>query len=205
MRLARQWLFIILSTGGASSPVLAQEPWSVFVAGAAVGFGGGSEALDPPPGEPTQYKPTPTIRLHLGLTREFGRGGITFDASYGKSGLGGYHGTINFSITPALTVYDLRLLASYSIAAIGQGTLRLGAGPMLQIWSGNAVSDTQGRMGAATALTAAVPISRRVGVLISASLGVAASPFDPQTLEANALQAVTTWTRELGVGARFSW
>ena len=204
MRRALRLMLLLTITVGVATPAVAQGPWSVFVGAGAAGFGGGADALDPPPGEPTQYKPTPTTRLHAGLAREIGRGAITFDASYARSGLGGYGGTINVAFSPTLTLYDLRLLGSYSIARLGDGSLRVGVGPMLQLWSGAAVSRTQTRLGGAASVTVQVPMSRSIGLLVSGSLGVSSSPFDQRTLDNLGLEALTTWTRELGVGVRLS-
>jgi len=188
----------------AAAPAFAQGSWSVFVGGGAAGFGGGSEALDPPPGEPTHYKPTPTTRLHAGVAREFGRSGIAFDASYARAGLGGYGGYVNVAFSPVFTLYDLRLLASYAFARLGDGSIRFGVGPMLQIWSGDALASTQTRLGGVAAVTAIVPISRCIGLLVSGSMGVTSSPFDRDTRDNLGLEALATWTRELGVGIRLS-
>ena len=105
-----------------------------------------------------------------------------------------------------MTLYDIRLLASYEIRTLGQATwVRLAVGPMLQVWSGDAIIDTQTRLGGAAAITMGVPISRSVGVIVSGSLGVAGSPFDAETLSNVGLfEPVTTWTRELAVGVRLS-
>lgn len=198
-RLALVAAFLVLT-----APAIAQDPWSVFVGAGAVGFGGASQVTTPPLlGEATQYKPAPTTRLHLGVARSFGKGGITFDAAYAKSGLGAYTESAHVSFSPALTLYDLRLLGSYAIAAIGQGSLKVGIGPMLQLWSGEAITNTQTRLGAAASATLSAPLSRRFGVLVAASMGVAASPFDQQTLDDNGLEAATAWTRELGVALQF--
>ena len=204
MRLAFHLMLALSFDVSVVVPAVAQGTWSVVVGAGAAGFGGGSEVIDPPPGEPTQYKPTPTTRLDLGIARELGRGGVAFNVSYAKAGLGGYGGIVNVSFAPILTLYDLRVLGSYAIAAIGEGSLRLGIGPMLQVWSGDAVASTQTRFGGAVALTVTVPISHRMGLLVSGSLGVSSSPFDQQTLDNSGLEALTTWTRELGIGVRLS-
>ena len=204
MRLATCLMLVLLLAIGITLPVSAQGAWSVFAGGGAAGFGGGSKVLEPAPGDPTQFKPSPTTRLHAGVTREFGRGGITLDAAYSKSGLGGYGGTVNFVFSPVLTLYDLRLLGSYAIARLGEGSLRVGVGPMLQIWSGDAVASTQTRLGGAASLTAVIPVTRSFGLIVSGSLGVTSSPFDQETLDISGLEALTSWTRELGVGVRLS-
>ena len=74
--------------------------------------------------------------------------------SYAKAGLGGYADGTSYSLNPALTLYDVRLLASYEILTLGQATpVRLAVGPMLQVWSGDAIIDTQTRLGGAAAIT----------------------------------------------------
>jgi len=153
-----------------------------------------------------QFKPTPTTRLHFGAARTLGRGGVALDVSYAKAGLGGYADGTSYGLNPALTLYDVRLLASYEILTLGQATwVRLAVGPMLQVWSGDAIIDTQTRLGGAVAITMGVPISRSVGVIVSGSLGVAGSPFDAETLSNVGLfEPVTTWTRELVVGVHLS-
>jgi hypothetical protein len=200
LRFVLMWLVPL----GIAVPAFAQAPWTVLAGVGAAGFSGGSEALDPPPGEPTHYKPAPTTRLHFGVTREFGRGGITLDASYAKAGLGGYGGNINFTFSPVLTLYDLRLLGGLAVARIGEGSIRLGAGPMLQIWSGDALLSTQTRLGGVVALSIVVPATRTLGLLLSGSLGVTSSPFDQSTLSESNLAGLATWTRELAVGVRLS-
>jgi len=76
---------------------------------------------------------------------------------------------------------------------------------MLQVWSGDAILDTQTRLGGAGALTLAVPINGNIGLLVTGSLGLAGSPFDAGLLEsAGGFEPANVWTRELGVGVRLS-
>jgi hypothetical protein len=135
-----------------------------------------------------------------------GKAGITLDASYAKSGLGGYGSGGSYSISPAMTLYDVRLLASYQVFTLSRSTaVRLALGPMVQVWSGDAIIDAQTRFGGAAVFSVGVPVSRRAGVIISGSLGVAGSPFVEETLDnIGPFEPATTWTRELTVGLRFS-
>lgn len=207
MRPAHPLLFIALLIAGTVSPVIAQGPWSVFIGGGAAGFGGASTRTSPEvEGEVVQFKPSPTTRLHLGIARALGKASIAIDASYAKSGLGGYSSGGSYSLSPAMTLYDVRLLAGYELLTLGQSTpVRLALGPMLQVWTGDAIIDTQTRLGGAVALDMSVPVSRRVAALISGSLGVAGSPFAEETLDSiGPFEPATTWTRELALGLRFS-
>ena len=206
MRYAHPLLLLAVLMAGTALPAQAQGPWSVFVGGGAAGFGGASKPAAGEEGDVQQFKPTPTTRLHLGVARTLGPGGIALDVSYAKAGLGGYADGTSYSLNPALTLYDVRLLASYEVLTLGPATpVRLAVGPMLQVWSGDAIIDTQTRLGGAATITMGVPISGSVGVIVSGSLGVAGSPFDAETLSSAGLfEPVTTWTRELAVGLRLS-
>lgn len=204
MRLAPHMLILLLVSGFVS-PAFAQGPWSVFVGGGAAGFGGAStpgtsEDID------VQFKPTPTTRFHVGVAREFGRGGVTLDASYAKAGLGGYTDGGSYALNPGMTLWDFRLLVSYEILKLGAASsLRVAVGPMLQSWSGEAIIDSRTNLGAAAAVTVIAPISKSVGLLVSGSLGVAASPFAQETLDDfGPAEPASIWTRELGVGVRLS-
>jgi hypothetical protein len=199
---------IALLAGGTISPAVAQGPWSVFVAGGAAGFGGASQAVPDVEGDVNQFKPAPTTRLHLGVARTFGRAGVAIDGSYAKAGLGAYGGSQTLVIAPAITLYEVRALASYALATLGQSTvLRLSAGPMLQVWSGDAIIDTQTRFGAAAVLAVAVPMTKHLGLIVSGGLSVADSPFLPEGLEGLPVvyEPTAIWTRELAVGLRYCW
>lgn len=205
MRFASRLLLATLLAGGMVVPAAAQGPWSLFVGGGAAGFGGASTLPEDEPGETAQIKPSPTTRFHVGAARSFGRTAAAFDLAYSKSGLGGYGDGGSYSLSPALTLYDLRLLFNYRVAGFDHSSLNLALGPMLQVWSGDAVLDTQTRLGGAAALTLAVPISGSIGLLVTGSLGVAGSPFDAGLLEsAGGFEPANVWTRELGVGVRLS-
>ena len=145
-------------------PAAAQGPWSIFVGGGAAGFGGASTLPEDEPGATAQIKPSPTTRFHAGVARSFGRAAVAFDFAYSKSGLGGYGDGGSYSLSPALTLYDLRLLFNYRIAGFDHSSLNVALGPMLQVWSGDAILDTQTRLGGAAALTLAVPISGSIRV-----------------------------------------
>jgi hypothetical protein len=204
VQIARRFTLILLLVGGVVSPAVAQGPWSIFVAGGAAGFGGTSNPTGPVDAV-SQYKPGATTRFHLGAARAFGRVSVAIDASYAKAGLNASSDGFQAVLSPAFTLYDFRLLANYELARMGTGTtLLVGLGPMLQIWSGDAVTDTQTRLGAVAALTLNVPISRRFGLFTTGSLGVAGSAFDQETLDlVGGFEPVATWTRELGVGIRY--
>ena len=205
MRLATRLVVIALLAAGIVSPALAQGPWSVFLGGGAAGFGGASS-----PGangnEQIQFKPTPTTRLHVGVAREFGRGGLTLDAAYAKAGLGGYFSGSSYALNPAVTLWDLRLLASYELVKFGESSsIRVAMGPMLQSWSGDAIVDTKTNLGGAAAVTLVAPISKKIGLLVTGSMGVASSPFAQETLDDfGDAEPAAVWTRELSVGLRLS-
>lgn len=204
MQIVRRLTLIMLLFGVTSSPVVAQDAWSIFIAGGAAGFGGASrDAGDL--GDISQYKPGATTRFHLGATRTFGRAGVTFDAAYAKASLNANGDGVWVSINPAFTLFDIRLLANYELARMGAGTtLNLGLGPMLQIWTGDAVTSTLTRLGAAAAITLAAPIAGRFALFTSGSLSVAGSPFDQASLdEVGAFEPTNVWTRELAVGVRY--
>ena len=206
MQIARRLTLFMLMVGGVVSPAVAQGPWSVFVAGGAAGFGGTSSPTAPVDAV-AQYKPGATTRFHLGAARAFGRVSVAIDAPYAKAALEGSADGYRVAFSPGFTLYDVRLLANYELARMGTGTtLLIGLGPMLQVWSGDAIVGTQTRLGAATALTLNVPISRRFGLFTTGSLGVAGSAFDQETLDlAGGFEPVATWTRELAVGIRYGW
>jgi hypothetical protein len=208
MPIARHCILLALLLAATSSPLAAQGPWSVFVGGGAAGFGGATEATGPvPDGDIAHYKPAPTTRLHLGFSRQFGRPGVLLDVSYAKAGLGGYLDGNSLSFNPALTLYDVRLLATWSLITLGNGsTFSAALGPMLQFWSGNAVNEAETRFGGAVAVTATAPLGRRVSLLASGSLAVAGSPFTQELLdEIGPFKPVSLWTRELVLGLRYSW
>jgi hypothetical protein len=206
VQIARRLTLIFLLFGGVFSPAVAQGPWSIFVAGGAAGFGGASSPTDPA-GDIAQYKPGATTRFHLGAARAFGRVSVAIDASYAKAGLSATSDGFQAVLSPAITLYDFRLTANYELARMGTGTtLLVGLGPMLQVWSGDAIVGTQTRPGAAAALTLNVPISRRFGLFTTGSLGVAGSAFDQETLDlVGGFEPAATWTRELAVGIRYGW
>jgi hypothetical protein len=205
VRLASRLLLVMLFAGGMVVPAAAQGHWSVFAGGGAAGFGGASTSAQDEAGETAQIKPSPTTRFHMGAARSFGRAGAVFGLAYSKSGLGGYGDGGSYSLSPALTLYDLRLLFSYRVAGLDHSSLIVALGPMLQVWSGDAILDTQARLGGVAALTLAVPISGSIGLLVTGSLGVAGSPFDAVLLEsAGGFETANVWTRELGVGVRLS-
>ena len=74
---------------------------------------------------------------------------MAFDFAYSKSGLGGYGDDGSYALSPALTLYDLRLLVNYRLASFDRSSLSAALGPMLQVWSGEAILDTQTRLGGA--------------------------------------------------------
>ena len=198
-------LIVTLLAGGSAVPAAAQGPWSIFAGGGAVGFGGASTLPEDEPGATAQIKPSPTTRFHVGVSRSFGRIAAAFAFAYSKSGLGGYNDGASYSLSPALTLYDLRLLCNYRIAGFDHSSLNIALGPMLQVWSGDAILDTQTRLGGAGALTLAVPINGNIGLLVTGSLGLAGSPFDAGLLgSAGGFEPANVWTRELGVGVRLS-
>lgn len=208
MLLARRLTLIALLACGTISRALAQDPWSVFVAGGAAGFGGASQAVPALENEVNQFKPTPTTRLHLGAARRFGRAGVAIDGSYAKAGISGYGGPVRVTVNPAITLYEVRLLAGYEVASFGQATtIRAAAGPMVQVWNGDAVVDTQTRFGAAAALAVAVPMAKHLGLIVSGSLSVAGSPFLADGFEGLPVvyEPTAIWTRELAVGVRYDW
>jgi len=203
VRFALRLILVILFAAGMVVPAVAQRPWSIFIGGGAAGFGGASSVPDDASG--AQIKPAPTTRLHAGGTRALGRAGVAFDFAYSKSGLGGYGDGGSYALSPALTLYDLRLLFNYRLASFDRSSLSAALGPMLQVWSGEAILDTQTRLGGAAALTLAVPISGAFGLLVTGSLGVAGCPFDAGILEeAGGFEPANVWTRELAVGLRLS-
>ncbi len=203
MRTATCVLVVALLLSGSTAPLFAQGPWSVALGGGAAGFGGASTSAD---GSDGSFKPSPTTRLHLGLARSFGRGAIGMDASYAKAGLGAYIPGYSYSGSPGMTLYDIRLLAGYRLLKFGSSSsLSAALGPMLQVWTGDAIIDVQSRVGGAMALILSVPISSRVGLLVTGSLGVAGSPFDADILSSQGeYEPVAIWTRELMVGVRLS-
>lgn len=205
MRRATRLILIGLLTTGIASPALAQGPWSLFLGGGAAGFGGASTAGTNEDGA-VHFKPAPTTRLHVGVAREFGRGGLTLDASYAKAGLGGYQSDAWVSLNPAMTLWDIRLLVSYELVKLGESaSLRMAVGPMLQAWSGEAIIDTKTNLGAAAAVTLVAPISGKIGLLVIGSLGVASSPFSQETLDDfGDAEPAAVWTRELSVALRLS-
>ncbi len=204
VRLALHLMLLALPAAGIASTAFAQGPWSVFAGGGAAGFGGASSAGSSIDGDPVQFKPSPTTRLHVGVATAFGRGGITLDASYSKSSLGVYGTGASYSIDPAITLWDVRLLASYELSRLGESSsLRIALGPMVQFWSGDAIIDAKTSLGGAVALTLVVPMTRSLGLLVSGSMGVAGSPFAGETLsDFGTAVPTSTWTRELGVGVR---
>jgi hypothetical protein len=105
-----------------------------------------------------------------------------------------------------MTLWDIRLLASYELVKLGESaSLRVAGGPMLQAWSGEAIIDTKANLGAAAAITLVAPISGKIGLLVTGSLAVASSPFSQETLDDfGDAEPTAVWTRELGVGVRFS-
>ena len=205
MRLARSLMVTVLLVAGIVSCAFAQGPWSVFVGGGAAGFGGASTS-GTTEGVDIQFKPTPTTRFHVGAARELGRGGLTLDVAYAKTGLGGYSDGGSYALNPAMTLWDFRLLASYELVKPGKASsLRVAVGPMLQSWSGDAIIDTRTNLGAAAAITMIAPVAKGAALLVSGSLGVAGSPFAPGTLDDfGPAEPASTWTRELGVGFRLS-
>jgi hypothetical protein len=199
-------MLIALITGCIASPAWAQGPWSVVLGGGAAGFGGASTLSAGFTGD-EKIKPSPTTRLHLGVARALGRAGLVLDASYAKAGLGVYGVGGSYSFTPGETLYDVRLLASYQIVRFGPAaSLRLAAGPMLQIWSGEAIVDTQTGLGGALAITVDAPLTRAFGLMASGSIAVAGSPFSAENLaSAGPFEPANIWTRELGVGIRVAF
>lgn len=187
----------------------AQHPWSLALGGGATGFGGASKAVITFPGEVFQFKPSPTTRLHVAAGRRVGRRvAVNLDFAYGKAGLGGYGSTQSVTLNPALTLYDIRLLASYDLFRIGQESrISIALGPMLQRWSGDAIVDTKTEFGGAAALTLFTPISGPFGLLVSGSLAVAGSPLDADNLQDlnETFETEAIWTRELAVGLRYSF
>ena len=147
MRLATRLILVVLLAAGIVSPALAQGPWSVFLAGGAAGFGGASTPGTNQLGE-VHFKPAPTTRFHAGVARALGRGGLTLDASYAKAGLGGYQAVGSVTLNPGMTLWDIRLLASYELIRLGtSSSIRVALGPMLQSWSGEAIIDTKDKPG----------------------------------------------------------
>lgn len=205
MRVARPLILIVVLATSLVSRALAQGPWSIFVGGGAAGFGGASTS-GTSDGVDIQFKPTPTTRFHAGVTRALGRGGLTLDVSYAKAGLGGYTDGGSYSLNPAMTLWDFRLLVSYELVKLGDGASIRGAlGPMLQSWSGDAILDARTNLGGAAAITLVAPVTGSTALLVSGSMGVAGSPFSPETLdEFGPSEPASVWTRELAVGLRLS-
>jgi hypothetical protein len=194
---------------GVPSLAHAQHPWSVAIGGGAAGFGGASKAIESFPGAVSQFKPSPTTRLHIAAGRRLGaRLAVNAEFSYSKAGLTGYGSEQSITFNPAITLYDVRLLASYDLFHFGQDSrLAIAAGPMLQHWSGDAIIDAKTEIGGAAALTLFTPLSGPLGLLVSGSLAVAGSPLDANNLQDlnETFETVAIWTRELVVGLRYSF
>ena len=207
MSYGRWWVALAVIWLSTPCTAEAQGPWSAFVAGGAVGFGGATRLLPNDFIDDFTFKPTPTTRLHLGVARDFGRIAAVLDLAYSQSGLGGYSNGISQSQSPAMTLYEARLLASYRLLGRAGGpSLEAALGPMLQVWNGEAIIDTQARLGGAASVKGTAPLSAAWGLFIGGSLGVAGSPFTADFLaEVGPIEPTSIWTRELVAGLRFRW
>lgn len=204
---SRWHLVVAVLLSVAARGLAAQDrAWSAFIAGGAVGFGGASKVAESDEILATQFKPASGSRLHVGVTRDIGRWNTALDLSYAKLGVGGYAGDVSYVVNPGMDLLDIRLLGSYRLLGSGGSSLRLGLGPMLQVWSGDAIVDTQTRIGGVAALTVTAPLTKALGLLLTGSLGVAGSPFDAELLaDTGPVEPTAVWTRELAAGITFSW
>jgi hypothetical protein len=188
---------------------LAQGPWSVFVAGGAVGFGGASKAVEVVPGVPAQFKPTPTVLVRFGVERDFGKASGRVAFGYAQAGLGAYGGEgATVSLDPGASLYEVYLLAGYRLAQLHNGTrVTVRAGPLLQIWEGDFTLTTQYQWGGLGSLAIAAPLAPSLSLEAEGSMSLTGSPFVAENFASLPAQYATKslWTRELSVGLRYSF
>ena len=106
------WLMVMVVT---ATPAAAQGPWSVFVGRAPQASGAVPTPRTPRRSDPHRYKPTPTTRFHAGVARSSGARACV-RLSLCQIRARGIRRWRHQRLSPALTLYDLRLLGSYAIA-----------------------------------------------------------------------------------------
>jgi hypothetical protein len=186
----------------------AQGPWGVTVAGGAVGFSAAArisvETLD----EVEVFKPSATTRLRLAVERDFGSlsGRIAF--GYAKAGVSATSGDLQIIFSPGLDLKEVWAMAGYRFATLGNASravVRLG--PVLQVWSGDAIPGTRKKLGVAGSVALEATLTPRFGLSAEGSLSYAGGPFAPADFSELPVSydVSSVWTRELAVGLRYCW
>jgi hypothetical protein len=175
--LMRGSIMVALGMVGLVSPAAAQ--WLVRLELGADRFWGGSEGPAP---EHLSFRPyRPTIFAGT-LERRSGKVGVGLRLQYTDASLGleGSEGVV--AVKGVFTVYSVCPELSYQIASIGSNNhLYLRLGPLIEIWD---IVDqaARTRAGAQGAVAFAVPLGRKITVVMSGGLALTSSPFEEDDL-----------------------
>jgi hypothetical protein len=141
--------------------------------------------------------------FEIGLERRGQRVGVGLRLYYASSSLALEGDQAVAAVKDALTVYGAELEFSIRVVHVGdEGTLRLYAGPLLEIW-GLADEVSRARVGIAAAVGLEVPFGGRwTGAVRVGAAVTPASPFTEADLDPT-FEARSLWRREIAGAVRY--
>lgn len=189
---------------GVARAANAQGPWSVMATGGAMAFSDAARLTVDGVDEAEAFSAASTTSLRIGVERDLGRFGVRFGYGYAEAGLG-TSGTWKVIYSPALTLHELTLQAVYRLAGTpGNSMLTIRAGPLLQVWGGEAV-DSRSRWGGQAGLTVDAPLVAHLTLIADLSLGMAGSFLEESDLDplGASYETLTLRTTEFAAGLRY--
>ena len=180
-------------------PLPAAAQWTLGIEIGAERFWGASAERSPPHRSFRPYRPTTFGML---VARRGRRVGVALQLRYTQASLALEGGDAVVAVKGVFKVFSASPELSYRIASLGPGNeLLLHAGPLFEVWS-VVDEDSRARVGGQSALSLGIPLGGRLGVLLSAGVGLMKSPFARDELDPTYdLRAL--WRRRFAVGMQY--
>lgn len=190
-------------------PAQQERAWFVRLGAATTGFGAALRADDPIDGDPTGLGPGAALRFGGGLGRRVGPVEIAVDASWGEHAVTatGDDG-LSAALRPGYSLTSVAATAAYPIVRTARGArLQVFAGPTINVWSGEAVSEDRTVWGGLGGLEFVVPLADWIALDLLGALGASGSPNTSEEAQdlASTYETATLWTRELRLTLRGSF